>query len=128
MVLENASKKVRKKRSSAVSYELRSEFYRLHYTEGQTLNTIAKKFGVSSSTVNVNIAKFAAEIKRVHAQTVDMSKLTEAEHIKALEKENKELRKKLAESELHVEFLDAVIDVSEKRFNIPIKKKAGGQP
>ena len=57
-----------------------------------------------------------------------MSKLADAERIKALEKENKKLRAELSKSELHVRFLETMVDIAERNFNIPIKKKAGTRP
>ena len=35
------------------------------------------------------------------------------------------LRKKLREAELHTKLLDAMIEIAEGQFNIPIRKKSG---
>jgi len=100
----------------------------MHYADKQTFAVIAKKFDVSIIAVKVNIAKFAQEIKDAYERTEDMSKLSDSERIKALEKENKELRAQVAESELKARFFETMVDIAEKKFNIPIKKKAGTQP
>lgn len=42
--------------------------------------------------------------------------------------ENKKLRAELSKSELHVRFLETMVDIAERNFNIPIKKKAGTSP
>lgn len=128
MELENNQQSRKRKKSPAITPEQRQEFYRLRYTEGQMVKTIAEKFGVHPRTVRENIAKFADEIKAVYEREVDMSKLADTEHIKELEKENKDLRTKLSNSELHVKFLETMIDIAERNFNIPIKKKAGTRP
>jgi len=128
MELENTQNGRRKRRSPAISFEQRQEFYRMHYADKQTFAVIAKKFDVSIIAVKVNIAKFAQEIKDAYERTEDMSKLSDSERIKALEKENKELRAQVAESELKARFFETMVDIAEKKFNIPIKKKAGTQP
>lgn len=128
MELENNQKCRKQKKSPAITPEQRQEFYRLRYTECQRINTIAEKFGVNRRTVRENIAKFADEIKTAYERKVDMSKLADAERIKALEKENKKLRAELSKSELHVKFLETMVDIAERNFNIPIKKKAGTRP
>lgn len=51
-----------------------------------------------------------------------MSKLADTKHIKALERENRKLRTELSKSELHERFLETMIDIAERNFNIPIKK------
>lgn len=128
MELGNKQNGRKQKKSPAITPAQRQEFYRLRYTEGQMVKTIAEKFGVDRRTVRENIAKFADEIKSVYEREVDMSKLADAERIKALEKENKALRTELSNSELHVKFLETMIDIAERNFNIPIKKKAGTRP
>lgn len=52
-----------------------------------------------------------------------MSKLADTKHIKALERGNRKLRTELSKSELHERFLETMIDIAERNFNIPIKKK-----
>lgn len=128
MELENKQNVRKRRRSPDVTFEQRQEFYRLYHTEGLMLKTIAEKFSVSITTVKVNIAKFADEIKAAYEREVDMSKLADTERIKALEKENKKLRAELSKSELHVRFLETMVDIAERNFNIPIKKKAGTRP
>ncbi len=46
MELENNQQCRKQKKSPAITPEQRQEFYRLRYTEGQMVKTIAEKFGV----------------------------------------------------------------------------------
>ena len=128
MELNNIQRSGRKKRCSAVSAELRAELYRRHYADGQSVYSLAQEFGISYGAVSQNIAKFANEIRTVCGPGIDMSKTSDSERIKKLEAENKRLRAELTKTQLRAEFFETMVDIAEKNFNIPIKKKAGTKP
>ena len=53
MELENNQQSRKQKKSPAITPEQRQEFYRLRYTEGQMVKTIAEKFGVPRIPVHI---------------------------------------------------------------------------
>lgn len=52
-------------------------------------------------------------------------KQSQAEQIKALEKQLKETQKALQEEKLKSRAYEIMIDVAEKELNIPVRKKSG---
>ena len=55
----------------------------------------------------------------------DMAKKTPEERLKELEAENKRLSKALELERLRSEAYSTMIDLAEKTFNIPVRKKSG---
>ena len=113
------------------------EALRLHYQEGLNSRRIEKILPISHTTVNRWIAKFAVEnnISRFSSYEVIKSKLPKpseeekmtAEEIKALKAENLKLRRQMHDAEMRADLYNEIINVAEKQFNIPIRKKAGAK-
>ena len=84
------------------------------------------KYGIRSRTsIDEWIQKFdflsqnSMKSKKENTETV--------KSLQELEAENRRLRKELDLEQLHARALNVMIDIAEKRFNIPIRKKPGAK-
>ena len=82
---------------------------------GVTLRDLEAKYGISHSTLG----------RWVKADTIGEAGGQGRGSEENLATEVKRLRKELREAELHAKLLDAMIEIAEERFNIPIRKKSG---
>ena len=74
------------------------------------------------------IANFVAGNGTVTPQTVMQSKQENRnEELEALQKKVADLEKQLKYQEMRADAYDTMIDIAEKKFNIPIRKKAGAK-
>ena len=74
------------------------------------------------------IANFVAENGTVTPQPVMQSNQENRnEELEALQKEVADLKKQLKYQEMRADAYDTMIDIAEKKFNIPIRKKAGAK-
>lgn len=80
-----------------------------------SLRDLARKHGISHST----LGRWVRAEGRTGA--CDDGRQTERD----LAVEVKLLKQDLRQAELHAKLLDAMIDIAEERFNIPIRKKSG---
>ncbi|MCR5445656.1 MAG: hypothetical protein K6E96_08300 [Bacteroidales bacterium] len=92
---------------------------------GKRTVEIAKERGISISTVDRIIRKFAAENDKSALLMKDRTTDSQSEEIKALRKEVLELKKRLYNETMRADFYDTMIDVAEEMFGIEIRKKAG---
>jgi transposase len=112
------------------------EVIRLWYEEGLSSPKIAKIIPAGKTTIERWVAKFASEnnISRSHdafmrhdktktAQSIEQLSL-EAE-VKRLKAEKVRLESKLRMAEIKADLYNEMIDVAEKMYDIPIRKKAG---
>ena len=80
------------------------------------------------STIERWIANFVSKDGRVKPQTVMQSNQeTNKEELDALKKKVAELEGQLKYQEMRADAYDTMIDIAEKKFNIPIRKKAGAK-
>jgi len=89
---------------------------------------IADKYHLSSRQIIFNwMDKYVneREIVSLPEKEEDMAKKTPEERIRELEAENKRLSKALELEKLRAEAYDTMIDLAEKTFNIPVRKKSG---
>ena len=125
------------------SYKTNREQYydeavRLWYEEGLSEKKIAKIIPIGHTTISRWVAKFAVEnnISRSHdalmgkvktntQQAIDRLSL-EAE-VKKLNAEKARLESDLKMAEMKADLYNEMINVAEKQFNIPIRKKAGAK-
>ena len=107
-----------------LSKEEKMEVVRLYYLEGESKANLSRRFNVDFKTVTVILRTFTTENDK-SALLMGKDKTTsESEEIKALRKENLELRKRLYEETMRADFCDTMIDVAEEMFDIEIRKKA----
>ena len=92
--------------------------------EGKSSKEIAKEHGVSLTTVNRILCKFAAENDKSALLMGRRSTDSLSEENKALRKEVLELKKQLYNETMRADFYDTMIDVAEEMFGIEIRKKA----
>ena len=92
-----------------------------------------ERYGVSSSTLQRWVKAAGAEAARV-AKAASVGIKTEQSTQAAgdpagedLGSEVKRLREELRRAELHAKLLNAMIDIAEERFEIPIRKKHGAR-
>ena len=114
-----------------------NEALRLHYQEGLSSKRIEKILPISHTTIDRWIANFAVEnnISKFSTYEVIKSKLPKsseeekmtADEIKALKAENLKLRRQVRDAEMRADLYNEIINVAEKQFNIPIRKKAGAK-
>ena len=109
-----------------MSQEEKLEVVKLYLLEGRKQAELAKMYDIDPATVSDILRKFAAEndksalfMKKKDATT------SESEEIRALRKENMELRRRLHEETMRADFYDTMVDVAEEMFGIEIRKKAG---
>ena len=114
------------KRRKYLSQEEKLEVVKLYLLEGRKQAELAKMYDIDPATVSDILRKFAAEndksalfMKKKDATT------SESEEIRALRKENMELRRRLHEETMRADFYDTMVDVAEEMFGIEIRKKAG---
>lgn len=65
------------------------------------------------------------ELVSLPASEEDMAKQNPEDRLKELQAENERLRKALELEKLRSEAYNTMIDVAEKTFNIPVRKKSG---
>ena len=123
--MESKTGKRKQKFHKHLSKEEKMDVVRLHYLEGESKANLSRRFNVDFKTVTVILRKFAAENDK-SALLMGKDKTTdETEELKALRKENLELRKRLYEETMRADFYDTMVDVAEEMFGIEIRKKAG---
>ena len=125
MTKTEESKPKRKRSCFRIPDELILEVAKNRHLEGKSTKEIAKEHGISLTTVNRILCKFAAENDKSALLMGKNAKSSESEELEALRKENLELRKKLYDETMRADFYDTMIDVAEEMFNIEIRKKAG---
>lgn len=100
-----------------------------YFSGGVTQKGLAKKYGVSSSTVDRWIQRHRGESipKWVPREVIVLPEM--AQQIREdLPEEVNELRRQLEQERLRVKLLTAIIDVAEEELKIPIRKKPGTKP
>ncbi|MBO7638664.1 MAG: hypothetical protein J6S91_06770 [Treponema sp.] len=107
---------------------------RLYYEEGLGNKKISHIIPVNPSTVTTWIRNFANEhpekikMRRKHSNFHHADASSDLPNdVKALKAEISRLQKELAHESLRADAYDEMINVAEKRFNIPIRKKAGAK-
>ena len=100
----------------------------IYQETGYGRRRIAKMVPVGEKTIARWIANFVAENGTVTPQTVMPSNQeNHNEGLEALQKEVADLKKQLKYQEMRADAYDTMIDIAEKKFNIPIRKKAGAK-
>jgi transposase len=123
------------KENQAMYYD---EVIRLYFEEGLGSLRITHLVPVSRSTILRWIRNFVSENpeyryqmqkastpKLVDPAAIERQEKASLEEIKALKEELGRLRVKLQKAELRADLYDEMINVAEKQFNIPIRKKVG---
>ena len=99
-----------------------------YVTGGRPAQEIAEKYHLSSRQIIFNwMYKYVneREVVSLPEREEDMAKKTPEERVKELEVENKRLSKALELERLRSEAYSTMIDLAEKTFNIPVRKKSG---
>ena len=100
----------------------------IYQETGYGRKRIAKMLPVGEKTIARWIANFVAENGTVTPQTVmQTNQEPNNEELQALKKKVAELEKQLKYQEMRADAYDTMIDIAEKKFNIPIRKKAGAR-
>ena len=100
----------------------------IYQETGYGRKRIAKMVPVGEKTIARWIANFVAENGTVTPQTVMPSNQeNHNEELEALQKEVADLKKQLKYQEMRADAYDTMIDIAEKKFNSPIRKKAGAK-
>lgn len=123
------------KENQAMYYD---EVIRLYFEEGLGSLRITHLIPVSRSTILRWIRNFVSENpeyryqmqkastpKLVDPAAIERQEKASLEEIKALKEELGRLRVELQKAELRADLYDEMINVAEKQFNIPIRKKVG---
>lgn len=95
---------------------------------GRPAQEIIEKYHLSSRQVLFNwMDKYVneREIVSLPENGEDMANKTPEDRIRELEAENKRLNKALELEKLRSEAFSTMIDLAEKTFNIPVRKKSG---
>jgi len=123
------------KENQAMYYD---EVIRLYFEEGLGSLRITHLIPVSRSTILRWIRNFVSENpeyryqmqkastpKLVDPAAIERQEKASLEEIKALKEELGRLRVELQKAELRADLYDEMINVAERQFNIPIRKKVG---
>lgn len=119
----------------------RAQYYsrviELYLTGELSVRRIAKILPVGRATISRWIDNFAAEnpetVQRVMSKRLTRKSLGKdvspsgEETIASLRAELKVLRARLKDAEIKAEFYDEMINIAEREFNIPIRKKTGAK-
>ena len=95
---------------------------------GRPAQEIIEKYHLSSRQVLFNwMDKYVNERELVSLpeKEEDMAKKTPEDRVRELEAENRRLSKALELEKLRAEAYNTMIDLAEKTFNIPVRKKSG---
>lgn len=116
------------------------EVMRLYFDEGMGSLRITRLVPVSRSTILRWIRNFVGENpeyryqmqkastpKHKESAAVKRQEKASQEEIKALKEELGRLQVQLRKAELRADLYDEMINVAEKQFNIPIRKKVGAK-
>lgn len=108
------------------------EVIRLYTQEGLDRTKISRIIPVDETTISRWVRNFARENKvkvvmkrKLHIHPDTLAAGVESTEVKALQAEIARLKKDLAHESLRTDAFNELINVAEKRFNIPIRKKAG---
>jgi len=95
---------------------------------GTSYRELGSKYGVSSSTLQ-RWVEAAGRDKTAGAESGFTEKAKEAEKAEGADPtaEIRRLREELRRERLHNELLNAMIDIAEEQFEIPIRKKRGAK-
>ena len=99
-----------------------------YVSSGRPAQEIVDKYHISSRQILFNwMDKYVNERELVSLpeHEEDMAKRTPEERIHELETENRRLSKALELEKLRSEAYSTMIDLAEKTFNIPVRKKSG---
>ena len=116
--------------------DIKKEAVREYLVDGIPYRALAKKYGVSRSTINkwVLVHQGIHDLPRCHSQiSYDLqqkklgkkSKQVVKQHQSDLEKKIEVLEKQLEWEKLRTMALDTMINVAERELNIDIRKKPG---
>lgn len=121
-------------------YEKHSKYYekavRMYFEEGLGYRRISKLIPVAVTTLARWCDTFAKEngitmekkvLRRKSPEPLEPDIEGVANDVTSLKAEVSRLRKALKQEQLRADAFDAMIDVAEARFNIPIRKKAGAK-
>jgi transposase-like protein len=96
-----------------------------------SLRELAARYGIGHSTISRWVRAGGRETAAVVGGSSSSSSSSSndedrrEEEDEDLAAEVKRLRKELRDAELHNKFLNAMIDIAEEQFEIPIRKKSG---
>ena len=124
-MVKEKTKPKRKRSCHRIPEEVKISIAKERHLEGKSTAEIAGEYGLSITSVNRILSTFAAENDKSALLMKNNATTSESEEIKALRKENLELRKKLYEETMRADFYDTMVDVAEEMFGIEIRKKAG---
>ena len=106
----------------------------LYYEEGLGNKKISQIIPINPSTVTTWIRNFANENPQIVKMRRKKQKLPSVsisselpDDVKALKAEISRLQKELAHESLRADAYNEMINIAEKRFNIPIRKKSGAK-
>lgn len=107
--------------------EVRKEIVKEYGGGGISLRELGRKYGIGRSTIHrwVKQAEAAGGIEELEREEM-RGELT-AKQRRLLPADVKRLQKELEEARLYNELLNAMIDIAEEQFEIPIRKKPGAK-
>lgn len=105
---------------------IRDEVLRLYAETDLSYGEIAEENDVQVRTVEYIVRNFASELPSVPTMRKKKNEAS-TEDFDKLRAEVTRLRKELRQEKMRAEALDAMIDVAEEMFNIPVRKKAGAK-
>jgi transposase len=92
-----------------------------YITGGRSYRELEAVYGIASSTLQRWVAASGLERRGVDGEESAIEGETPAEEIRRL-------RRELDEARLHGKLLEAMIEIAEEQYDIPIRKKRGAKP
>lgn len=114
------------RKNKKISDSERLEIIKDYYLGNETIYTFEKKRGISSGRIKVWMRNFGLEEKKETEmkEKENPSRCLPEEDVRQLKLRIKELEHKLKESNMSRDTYLCMIDLAEKRFSIPIRKKS----
>lgn len=93
---------------------------------GRSYRELEAEYGIAASTLQRWVAASGAErVKEIVRDGIERKE--EERSLAGAAAEVKRLRKELEEARLHNKLLEAMIEIAEEEFEIPIRKKSGAK-
>ena len=105
-------------------YKRYSEPFRIQvvreYEQGESLNALKQRYGVSRTTLRKWVAKYS--LPGLRHQTMVIQTPEEQDQMKTLEERNRQLEQVVAQLSLDKLMLESTLAVVEREYNIDVKK------
>lgn len=105
-------------------YQNKEEIIAEYLTGNTTFRALGKKWGIDFRTLHSWVMKYKGKSKKVLTKSKDKPVVAPGE---PLPTDLKKLQAELRKAQLHVQLLNAIIDIGERELGVDIRKKYGAK-